>query len=126
MAVERDVELRLEYLHSVERTPVVEVYAAGRRGLRLVRMEFRSQGAGLPATGYAVVGDRLVLRTDRRLDRLELRVAGVNGARLITPWGPLDLVTLAGEGGLVTVAVRRLPRAVLYVSQPMPSLSRSK
>lgn len=40
----------LEYTHSVEKTPVRDVYTVSEEGLAMVRMEFQSYGAGLPST----------------------------------------------------------------------------
>lgn len=105
------VELRLEYMHSVERTPVVEVYEAARRGLRLRRMEFAAAGAGLPSEGYVRVGDRFVLWTDRRLPQLPVRVsAGSRQRLLIGRSTTFELLAVAGKGGIVTVRVGAAPR----------------
>lgn len=107
------VEIRLEYVHSVERTPVVEIYEAAPGGLRLVRMEFTAQGAGLPSGGYVREGKRFVLRTNRPLPALPVRVSGAGQQRLRIAGTVLDLLALAGEGGTVTVAVRAAPRLAL-------------
>ncbi|HEV8340060.1 MAG TPA: DUF1850 domain-containing protein [bacterium] len=107
------VEIRLEYTHSVERTRVVETYLAERSGLRLVRMEFASQGAGLPSEGYVREGNRFVLRTDRPLASLPVRVSGIGRQRLFVGGAVLELLAAAGEGGIVTVAVGTAPRLPL-------------
>lgn len=114
-AIERVVPVRLEYTHSVERTPVVEVYVADTRDLRLVRMEFVSQGAGLPSAGYVREGDRFVLKTDRRLDNLVLRVSAVARPRLTVGPRMLDLLPLAGDGGTIVLAVRSRPRLAVLL-----------
>lgn len=109
------MHLSLAYTHSVERTPVVEIYEADARGLRLVRMEFVSQGAGLPTEGFVREGDRFVLRTDRLLRDLPVRVSALARPQLLVAGRSLDLVALAGEGAVVVVAVVRRPRvAVLW------------
>jgi len=108
-ALSTPVEVRLQYVHSVERTPVAEYYLADRRGLRLVRMEFAAQGAGMPSGGYVREGDHFVLRTDRLLATLVVRVSGT-GQRLWVGEEVFDLTGVTGEGGTVTVAVRASPR----------------
>ncbi len=107
------LEIRLEYTHSVERGKVVETYRAERGGLRLVRMEFASQGAGLPTEGYVREGNRFVLRTDRALASLPVLVSGIGRQRLSVGAAVFDLRAAAGEGWIVTVAVRRAPRLPL-------------
>lgn len=109
------VPLRLEYTHSVERTPVAERYQADAEGLRLLRMEFVSQGAGLPSTGYVREGNRLVLKTDRLLNNLTLRVSAVARPRLVVGTQILDLLALAGDGGTVVLAVRPHPRLAVLL-----------
>lgn len=107
------VEIRLEYTHSVERTKVVETYRAARGGLRLVRMEFASQGAGLPSEGYVREGNRFVLRTDRPLASLPVLVSGIGRQRLTVGSAVFDLRAAAGEGWIVTVSVGSAPRLPL-------------
>jgi len=113
--VRAPIPLRLEYTHSVERTPVVELYRADAQGLRLLRMEFVSQGAGLPSTGYVREGDRFVLKTDRFLNNLALRVSAVARPRLTVGRQTFDLLALAGDGGTVVLAVRPLPRLAVLL-----------
>ncbi len=105
----------LEYTHSVERTPVREAYEVDTRGLRLVRMEFVSQGAGLPSSGYTREGDRFVLRTVRLLSVLRLRVSAAAGARLSVAGRRLDLLALAGDGRAVTIVVASRPRLAVLL-----------
>ncbi len=114
-ALTRPVVVRLEYTHSVERTPVVEVYEAARSGLRLVRMEFVSQGAGLPSSGYRREGNRFILDADRPLSALPVRVSSVAAPRLIV--GPIsfDLPALVGEGGTIILSVRSRPRLAVLL-----------
>ncbi len=109
------VAIRLEYTHSVERTPVAELYRADAQGLRLLRMEFASQGAGLPSAGYVREGDRFVLKTDRLLNNLALRVSAVARPRLVVGTQTLDLLALAGDGGTVVLAVRPRPRLAVLL-----------
>jgi hypothetical protein len=111
------LSLELRYTHSVEATPVKEVYRADRAGLHLVRMEFVSQGAGLPSSGYVREGGVFVLRPERSLLReLPLRVSARARPRLAVDSQLLDLLALAGDGGSVAIAVRGRPlRAALLI-----------
>lgn len=93
------VELR--YTHSVERTPVTEEFRAERTGLRLVGMRFVSQGAGLPTEGYTREGDQFVLRTDRRIGTVPLRVSRIVAHRLRVGTDEADLIELAGDGAAI-------------------------
>jgi len=104
------LDFRLDYIHSVERTPVAEFYEATPGGLRMIRMEFVSQGAGLPSTGYTLEGGRFVSRPDRRLIVLPIRVSRAAAPVLTVGGARLDLVARAGDGAEVTVALRRRPR----------------
>lgn len=115
------LEVRLEYQHSVERTPVVEVYIAEPGALRFTRMEFVSQGAGLPTSGYVREGGRFVLREVRVLSVLPIRVSRLTMPRLVIDGGEvLDLVALVGDGGTVEVSSGRRPRAALWLRRLRP------
>ena len=98
------VELR--YRHSVERTPIVEVFRVERDGLRFLEMTFVSQGAGLPTEGYVREGDHFVLRQPRFIGALPLLVSGAAGHRLWVDGTEVDLVAVVGRGGPVRVGVR--------------------
>ncbi|MGH2376043.1 MAG: DUF1850 domain-containing protein [bacterium] len=95
--------IELRYTHSVERTPVIEEFRAERSGLRLVAMRFVSQGAGLPTEGYTREGGQFVLRTDRRVGVLPLRVSSIAGHRLRLGAEEADLVALAGDGAAIAL-----------------------
>jgi hypothetical protein len=101
--------LELRYVHSVERTPVVEVFRAEVRGLYLVEMRFTSQGAGLPTEGYVRERDFLVLRTDRHVGTLHLRVSALARHRLRVHEQDVDLTALVGDGAWLAVGSRRGP-----------------
>jgi hypothetical protein len=99
------VELR--YTHSVERTPVVEVFQAGPDGLWLTAMRFVSQGAGLPTEGYVREGDHFILRTRRHLGIVRLRVSALASQRLVVGKNQVDLATVAGDGAGVSLGSHR-------------------
>ncbi len=101
--------IELRYLHSVERTPIVEAFRIDSDGLHLVLMRFSSQGAGLPTEGYVREGDHFVIRTDRRVGNLALRVSQVAGHTLVAGPDRVDLVGLAGDGAAVLLQSGRVP-----------------
>lgn len=106
-AVRPGERIELHYVHSVERTPVVEVFQPGPDGLKFIEMRFYSQGAGLPTQGYTREGDHFVLRGDRMVGALPIRVSAVAGHSLQVGEDRVDLVRLAGDGTGVSLASRR-------------------
>jgi len=101
--------MELRYVHSVERTPVIEVYRVDADGLHLVLMRFSSQGAGLPTEGYVREGDHFVIRTDRRIGELPLRVSRIAGHEVVVGPHRVDLVAVAGDGSAVRLQSGRGP-----------------
>jgi len=106
------VELR--YRHSVERTPVTEVFRVEHDGLWFEEMWFVSQGAGLPAAGYAREGGRFVLRQRRRVGDLPLLVAAVADPRLAIAGREIRLAAAFGDGASVAVSVGRARRTLRW------------
>jgi hypothetical protein len=104
------MRVELRYRHSVERTPVIEVFEVSRGGLDFVEMWFASQGAGLPTEGYTREGNMFVLRRRRRVGALPLRVSAIAGHVLWVDGRPLDLVAAAGDGAPVLVRVQHVRR----------------
>jgi hypothetical protein len=81
--VEDGTTVTLEYMHSVEKTTVKDVYVVDGDRLRMTRMEFSSFGWGLPAReeidGHTDDGDFLITFENRTYDRIGVvpgRVAG--------------------------------------------------
>jgi hypothetical protein len=115
-AVQPGERIELHYVHSVERTPVVEVFRAEADGLWFIEMRFVSQGAGLPTQGYAREGDHFVLRGNQKVGGLPVRVSAVAGHYLRIGDDRVDLVRLTGDGAGVLITARRgLPRLRLPV-----------
>jgi hypothetical protein len=96
--------VELHYRHSVERTPVVEVFRAEPDGLWFVEMRFVSQGAGLPTEGYVREGDVFVLRRPHRVGALPVLVSSAAGHRLRAGSREIDLVAAFGDGPLTITA----------------------
>lgn len=89
---------------------MIELFRAEPDGVWFVEMRFVSQGAGLPTEGYLREGDWFVLRRERRVGILPLRVSSVSGHRLRVDGVDLGLVALAGDGasiGLTSGTARR-------------------
>lgn len=113
MPIGPGTRIELRYQHSVERTPVVEVFEVGASGLTFVEMRFVSQGAGLPTEGYVREGGVFVLRRRRYVGVLPLRLSAVAGHVLWVEGRAIDLVGAAGDGAHVSLwagARRRLRR----------------
>jgi hypothetical protein len=97
--------LELRYVHSVERTPVIEIYRIQRGSLVLVETRFRSSGWGLPSQGYVLRGGWFVVSgRDRPLGALHLRVTRINRYVLVAGRRMLPLLPLAGEGGVLVLS----------------------
>ncbi|MDR7521072.1 MAG: DUF1850 domain-containing protein [Armatimonadota bacterium] len=115
--VRRGDTIALHYQHSVERTPVVEVFRIEPDGLWFVEMRFASQGAGLPTEGYVREGNQFVQRGPRRIGALPVRVSALAGHRVQVGPREVDLVAEFRDGTAITIAAaprplwRRLPGA---------------
>ncbi len=100
-------QVTLEYTHSVERTPVRDIYIVDGPQLRLVRMEFHSYGAGLPAREAIdeIDGDAFVVEFDRPTDQLHVAPGRIANHTLRIDGHPYDLVAQS-SGQSVTITVR--------------------
>jgi hypothetical protein len=97
--------IELRYRHSVEQTPIAEVFRVERDGLWFEEMRFVSQGAGLPTEGYVREGDHFVLRRPRRIGTLPVRLSDLAGHRLYAAGRETDLVGEFHDGDSVSVSV---------------------
>ncbi|MDI6637480.1 MAG: DUF1850 domain-containing protein [Bacillota bacterium] len=106
----------VRFIHSVERTPVREVFAAGPDlVMYLVETVYESFGAGLPTT--ADEGARLVLEDGkiritglhRRIGELVLSVSSVPGHALVVSGETVPLADLARPGTALSVKAVRAP-----------------
>jgi hypothetical protein len=110
--VGREAVLDVRYVHSVERTPVEEVYRVGRSGITLESMKWQSTGAGLPDSydtwENGFYGSEPGTPLGRRLSYWFLPVnqpeVRLNGSVLIRGYE---------EPTLLTVRVRTLPLGLL-------------
>ena len=98
----------LNYTHSVEKTPVLDVYAVDGTELEMVRMEFRSYGAGLPARADVTIteNDTFVFDPEGSYDRLYVTPGPIAGHELVVGDRTYDLVDLS-DARTVTLSVAR-------------------
>ena len=97
----------LAYTHSVERTPVRDVYEVDDGALRMVRTEFSSFGAGLPTDDVERTDDGYVVHLDDRHERLRVAPRAVAGHELVVGGTRYDLVALAEDRLAISVASGR-------------------
>lgn len=108
--VEENSTVVLAYTHSVEKTPVRDVYAVRDGQLVMTRTEFRSFGAGLPS--HADVertddGGYLYRPPAEPRDELHVATGRVAGHELVVDDTKYDLVELADAGSVrVSVTTR--------------------
>lgn len=105
--VDEGSNVTLAYTHSVEKTPVRDVYAVNGTRLEMTEMRFRSYGWGLPA-GEAVRSEDgwFVFDPDRATDELYVTPGDVAGHRLVVDGESHDLYGLTG-GDSVRLTVER-------------------
>lgn len=103
--VDEGDELRLEYTHSVEKTPVTEVYTVEGSALESTRMVFESYGAGLPSNADVERTDdgRFVTETEGTHERIVVSPGEIAGHTLTVNDTTYDLVALAD--GSVSISV---------------------
>jgi hypothetical protein len=97
--------IALRYRHTVEQTPVTEVFRVERDGLWFEEMRFVSSGAGLPSGGYVREGDTYVLRHPRHIGALPVALSAQAGQRLYVAGQAIDLMREFRDGETVTVHV---------------------
>lgn len=106
--VEDGDEVRLEYTHSVEKTPVSDVYTVEGSALESTRMVFESYGAGLPAQADVERTDdgRFVTETEGTHERIVVSPGEIAGHTLTVNDTTYDLVALADGSVSITVTDR--------------------
>lgn len=106
-----DGRFELYYVHSAERSPVVERYRVDAKGrLWLEGMRFRSLGWGLPAEGFVWrAGWFETTAPPRRLDEFVLRVSRLAGQKLRAGGRVLALSALARDGAALRVEAASTP-----------------
>lgn len=115
-------EFKLAYTHSVNLSPVVDVFGwMGGEEMILRRSYFASLGAGMPhpsdfpSSQMLVLGYGLVLEgIDRPMNRLGIITDYIANQRVVLGAREASLAELAGSGASVTLEVRRMPRYTVF------------
>ncbi|WP_433629021.1 DUF1850 domain-containing protein [Halomicrococcus sp. NG-SE-24] len=95
--VSEGTKLTLAYTHSVEKTPVRDVYTVNNRRLEMTAMKFQSFGAGLPSRAAVTrEGDWFIFDPSGSYRRLPVVPGSVAGHELVVGDERYDLVALSG------------------------------
>ncbi|WP_121744036.1 DUF1850 domain-containing protein [Natronorubrum halophilum] len=99
--VDEGDEVTLSYTHSVEKTPVQDIYAVDGAELRADRMVFHSHGAGLPSDEpIERTDDGFVVEGDGSYEELVVSPSPIAGHELVVDGERYDLVAQS-EGSVV-------------------------
>ncbi|PSQ55145.1 DUF1850 domain-containing protein [Halobacteriales archaeon SW_8_68_21] len=104
-----ETEIAIEYTHSVEKTPVRDVYVADDGALVMTRMEFSSFGAGLPSQADVTERDgRYVYDPPAtRYETLHLKTGSVAGHDLVVGGERYDVAAMSDYGAVELTIERR-------------------
>jgi len=102
-------EIAIEYTHSVEKTPVHDVYVADDGALVMTRMEFSSFGAGLPSQADVTERDgRYVFDPPAtRYETLHLKTGAVADHDLVVGDERYDVAAMSGYDAVELTVERR-------------------
>ncbi len=118
--IPKDNEIHLDYIHSVIREPVKEVFLfAGPDSFLLVRTEHATFGAGLPTERFGEFrneGDRYIIGgINRHLTEIPLRVSAGSEQTLTVPGSSeTTLLDFVEAGSLVVIKAHRVMRWRLF------------
>lgn len=102
-------EVTLAYTHSVEKTPVQDIYVVDGTTIRMDRMVFHSHGAGLPSDEpIERTDDGFVVHSDETYDELGVVPSPVAGHELVVGDERYDLVALS-DGWVAISLIDRTP-----------------
>ena len=105
--VEEGTPVMLNYTHSVEKTPVHDIYRVHNGSLEMTRMEFQSYGWGLPARENVTrEGKWFVFDPPGTYEELYVEPGSVAGHRLRVGDEHYDLVALS-DGDGVRLSIER-------------------
>lgn len=98
-------EVTLAYEHSVEKSPIEDIYVVDGTNLQMDRMVFSSYGAGLPSEAPVNhTDDGFVVSVDRSFESVHVAPGEIAGHVLFVDDECFDLVELSG-GSTVTLSV---------------------
>jgi hypothetical protein len=104
--VDQGAEVTLAYTHSVQKTPVEDVYVVDGAELRADRSVFHSFGAGLPTENVTRTDEGYVVSGSESHDELFVVPGTVAGHELVVGDDRYDLVE-AADGGVVLFLAER-------------------
>jgi hypothetical protein len=107
----------IRHVHSVEKTPVIEIYRAAPDGAIFIEgMRFRSLGWGLPSEGYVLRdGWYVISGLDRRVGVLHLRTSRFTRHELVAGDRTYPLYDRLRDGAGVIVTVSPARACPLYL-----------
>lgn len=115
--VEAGTVVNLSYTHSVEKTPVHDIYTVRGGTLDNTEMRFKSYGWGLPAREEVrQVGGYFVFDPDRSYEEFYVKAGRVAGHRLTVGDRRIDLVALSNASS-VRIAVERRSALATAISK---------
>ncbi|WP_247003457.1 DUF1850 domain-containing protein [Halosolutus gelatinilyticus] len=126
--VEDGTEVTLSYTHSVEKTPIEDVYVVDGTTLRMDRMVFRSHGAGLPTdAAYERTDEGFVLPLNDSYETVRVVPGSIAGHELVVGDNRYDLVAHSDGSVVIFVTERTLsdrlsdPLSLGDRSEPIPA-----
>jgi hypothetical protein len=119
--VEEGANFAIEYLHSVERTPVWEYFKVKNGEIFLTGTLYESYGAGLPflkKNNYIVANDKFEIKDiNRKLDNIPLRISDYAQHKFIYGDEEYKLYDITQPQSLVVISVERRSRIRLLVEE---------
>ncbi|MXV60912.1 DUF1850 domain-containing protein [Natronorubrum sp. JWXQ-INN-674] len=107
-------EVTLSYIHSVEKTPVQDVYVVDGTTIRMDRMVFHSHGAGLPSDEPIERTDEgFVVYSNDTYDELGVVPAPIAGHELVVGDDRYDLVSLSDGWVAISLTERTVLDSIL-------------
>ncbi len=116
----------LAYTHSVEKTPVRDVYVVEGEALRMERTEFSSFGAGLPTDGVYRIEDGYAVDNDERFTELTVAPSDVAGHELVVDGERHDLTGAEGSVAITVEAGSFLSGARLGIGMSSSATDRAE
>lgn len=104
--VDQGDEVTIAYTHSVEKTPIRDVYVVDGSSLRADRSVFHSFGAGLPTEGVERTEEGYVVEGSEIHDRLRVTPGTIAGHELVVDDDRYDLAG-AATGRVVLFLIER-------------------
>jgi hypothetical protein len=112
LPVEQGDEITIAYTHSVQRTPVEDVYIVDGSTLRADRSVFHSFGAGLPTENVERTDEGYVVEGRTTYDELHVSPGEIAGHELVVGSERYDLVEAADGSVTLSLTERRVRDAL--------------